>query len=58
VLTRFDCDLSLDVDYPEMKDHDYLEMYRPEHYYRHGLSKSLRKKISEMNQKQLGRAQE
>ena len=58
MLTRFDCDLSLDVHYPEMKDHDYLEMYRPEHYYRHGLSKSLRKRISEMNQKQLGRAKE
>jgi hypothetical protein len=53
VLTRFDCDLSLDVDYPELKDHDYLEMYRPEHYYRHGLSKSLREKILETNERQL-----
>lgn len=36
ILTRFDCDLSLDVDDQEMKRHN--EYYQPEFYYGHGLS--------------------
>lgn len=43
VLMRFDCDLSLDNDYPEFKEHRYL--YNPEFYYAHGLSEELREKI-------------
>jgi hypothetical protein len=43
VLMRFDCDLSLDVDYPDMKRHGY--MHNPEFYYQHGLNKELRTRI-------------
>jgi len=49
VLTRFDCDLSLDVHDPEMKEHSYLFRYRPDHFYMHGLSKKQRKRITETN---------
>jgi len=45
VLMRFDCDLSLDVDYPDMKKHSY--MHNPEFYYQHGLNKELRARIQE-----------
>lgn len=38
LLLRFDCDLSLEIDDPEMKHHTYY--YKPEFYYRHGLSKT------------------
>lgn len=37
ILLRFDCDLSPDVDDQEMKTHNYY--YKPEFYYKHGLSK-------------------
>lgn len=45
VLMRFDCDLSLDVNYPDMKKHGY--MHNPEFYYQHGLNKELRARIQE-----------
>jgi hypothetical protein len=45
VLMRFDCDLCLDVDYPDMKKHGY--MHRPEFYYQHGLNKEERARILE-----------
>ena len=44
VLMRFDCDLSLDDVDPEMK-HLHCN-YPPEHFYRHGLSKQQRERIS------------
>lgn len=45
VLMRFDCDLSLDVDDPDMKQHGYI--YKPDFYYQHGLSKKQRERVSE-----------
>ncbi|MDI1335849.1 MAG: family 43 glycosylhydrolase [Lacunisphaera sp.] len=48
VLTRFDCDLSLDSNDPEMKKHCYYES--PEFYYLHGLSKKERQTIEQENQ--------
>lgn len=47
ILMRFDCDLSLDVHYPEMKKHKYVE--DPEHYYEHGLSDELLERIKHEN---------
>ncbi|MCB1121627.1 MAG: glycoside hydrolase [Verrucomicrobiae bacterium] len=44
ILMRFDCDLSLDVDDPEMKKHKYS--YPPEFYYQHGLSRTQRERIA------------
>ncbi|VGO17779.1 hypothetical protein PDESU_06381 [Pontiella desulfatans] len=44
ILTRFDCDLSLDLDDQEMKGH--FKQYSPEHYYRHGLSGKQRERHS------------
>ncbi|MFD2257828.1 hypothetical protein ACFSSA_14190 [Luteolibacter algae] len=41
----FDCDLSLDVRDPEMKEHNNL--WKPEDYYRFGLSKKQQKRILE-----------
>jgi hypothetical protein len=49
VLLRFDCDLSQDVDDPEMKKHNYY--YKPDFYYKHGLSKAQRKRLSATNAK-------
>jgi len=46
-LARFDCDLSLDVDDPEMKGNNNL--WSPEDYYRWGLSDKQRKRIVEEN---------
>ena len=45
VLMRFDCDLSLDVNDPHMKQHWY--MYEPDFYYRHGLREDQRKRIDD-----------
>ena len=45
VLMRFDCDLSLDVNYPDMKNHGYI--HKPEFYYQHGLNNGLRARIQE-----------
>lgn len=48
VLTRFDCDLSLDVNDPAMKKaHYYL---KPQDYYRFGLNKDQRKRIEQANE--------
>ena len=43
VLTRFDCDLSLDIHDPAMKRAGYYE--KPDFYYKHGLSKAQRERI-------------
>ena len=49
VLARFDCDLSQDVNDPQMKkSHIY---YRPADYYRQGLNKQQRERIAAENQK-------
>ena len=49
ILTRFDCDLSLDVHDPGMKR---TGMYwSPEDHYRHGLQDWQRKRIEEQNRK-------
>ncbi len=47
ILARYDCDLSLDVHDPEMKD--YNNLWNPEDYYRWGLSKKQRERIEESN---------
>ena len=44
---RFDCDLSLDLDDPDMKRHGYMQ--RPEFYYKHGQSGRQRQRILETN---------
>lgn len=42
------------VDDQEMKrSHDYLEMYGPEHYYRHALSQKQRQRIRKQNEELL-----
>ena len=47
VLGRFDCDLSKDLDDPQMKRH---KAYLPrEEYFRHGLSKQQKERILEEN---------
>ncbi len=43
VLTRFDCDLSLDVNDPLMKESDIN--VDPEVYFKYGLTKEQRKRI-------------
>ncbi|GIZ09654.1 hypothetical protein [Flavobacterium sp. UMI-01] len=45
-LYRFDCDLSLDVNDPEMKHHNNL--WNPEDYFRWGLSKKQLERIKEV----------
>lgn len=47
VLTRFDCDLSLDVDDQEMKGH--YNSYTPDFYYTHGLSSKQLERIEKEN---------
>lgn len=48
ILLRFDCDLSRDVNDPEMKKHrDY---HKPEHYYKHGLSSKQRERVQAANE--------
>ncbi|MGQ1785191.1 MULTISPECIES: glycoside hydrolase family 117 protein [unclassified Saccharicrinis] len=49
ILLRFDCDLSLDVNDPDMKHHNYY--YKPEHYYKHGLNIKQKKRIAEENKR-------
>lgn len=46
-LTRFDCDLSLDVDDPDMKKTHVR--HSPEHHYKFGLKKQQRERIEEEN---------
>ena len=48
MLTRFDCDLSLDVDYPEMKKHRVN--HKPDVFWRHGISNDLKEKIKQDNE--------
>jgi hypothetical protein len=52
VLARFDCDLSLDVHDPEMKRQNNL--WRPEDYYRWGLSEKQKERIHNENMKLMG----
>ncbi|WP_347840764.1 family 43 glycosylhydrolase [uncultured Draconibacterium sp.] len=47
VLVRFDCDLSLDLHDPEMKQHRVN--HAPDVYYRQGLSKKQRERIQKEN---------
>ncbi|WP_010134582.1 family 43 glycosylhydrolase [Ochrovirga pacifica] len=47
-LCRFDCDLSLDVDDPEMKHHNYR--LDPEFYFQLGLTKKQKERIQTENQ--------
>ncbi len=49
ILLRFDCDLSLDIDDPEMKKHNTY--YKPAFYYQHGLSKKQKERIKNENEK-------
>lgn len=51
-LARFDCDLSLDVHDPEMKEHNNL--YKPEDYYRWGLDEKQLERIKKDNNKIIG----
>ena len=48
VLLRFDCDLSTELDDPEMKRH--ANYYKPEFYYQHGLSEKQRRRIRKATQ--------
>jgi len=48
-LARFDCDLSLDLDDPQMKRHHVY--HKPEVYYRQGLTPRQRKRVMEENRK-------
>lgn len=50
VLMRFDCDLSLEVDDPEMKKHSNIWLYNPDFYYKHGLSKKQLERVKTRNQ--------
>lgn len=52
VLLRFDCDLSRDVNDPQMKQHKYY--YKPEFYYQHGLSKKQLDRITDENKNLTG----
>ncbi|MEM9848217.1 MAG: glycoside hydrolase [Bacteroidota bacterium] len=47
ILLRFDCDLSLDLDDPQMKVHSNVYGYKPDFYYRFGLSPKQKKRIQE-----------
>lgn len=49
ILVRFDCDLSQDIDDPDMKRHYY--QYGPEFHYSHGLNKKQRERIEKENEK-------
>lgn len=49
VLTRFDCDLSRDIDDQEMKGHHV--QYEPEFLYKRGLSKKQRERIARETKK-------
>lgn len=55
LLMRFDCDLSLDVNDPDMKKHKYI--YKPEFYYQHGLKKEQHKRILEETRRLRGEQQ-
>nr|WP_245987195.1 family 43 glycosylhydrolase [Maribacter vaceletii] len=48
ILTRFDCDLSLDVDDQSMKGHHLF--YSPEFHYKYGLNKKQKERIKKQNE--------
>ena len=48
-LVRFDCDLSLDLNDPEMKEPRVI--HKPDVYYRQGLSKKQLERIKNLNLK-------
>jgi hypothetical protein len=50
LLMRFDCDLSLDVDDPDMKRHGYT--HQPEFYCQQGLNRQQRERFLEAKGKQ------
>lgn len=52
ILTRFDCDLSLDLHDPKMKGHGYK--YGPEFHYEHNLSSEQFQRIDKENRKLRG----
>ncbi|WP_347840282.1 hypothetical protein [uncultured Draconibacterium sp.] len=47
ILARFDCDLSLEVDDPDMKTTG--TWYKPEYYFEQGLNKKQKQRIEEQN---------
>lgn len=49
ILLRFDCDLSLDLDDPDMKRHN--DYYKPAFYYQHNLNQKQLDRIEEENRK-------
>ncbi|BAX78475.1 glycoside hydrolase family 117 protein [Labilibaculum antarcticum] len=49
VLTRFDCDLSLDIDDQQMKEHG--NVYGPDFHYKYGLSSKQKERIKEEDKK-------
>ncbi|TMU57335.1 glycoside hydrolase family 117 protein [Flagellimonas algicola] len=49
ILTRFDCDLSLDIHDDKMKEHGYK--YSPEFHYTHGLTSEQKERILKQNRK-------
>jgi len=51
ILTRFDCDLSLDVHDDHMKEH--YNSYGPDFHYQHALNPIQRERIQKENKKQL-----
>ncbi|MEM9830449.1 MAG: glycoside hydrolase [Bacteroidota bacterium] len=50
ILLRFDCDLSQDLDDPEMKKHS--QYYKPDFYYQHRLTQEQRARIKDENKMQ------
>lgn len=54
VLTRFDCDLSLDLNDPGMKEH--YTLYGSELHYNQGLNKTQKQRIKEANDKLLNKS--
>ena len=46
ILLRFDCDLSLDLHDPSMKSHSNYYQYKPEDFYKYGLSEQQKKRIN------------
>lgn len=53
ILVRFDCDLSQDLNDPQMKQHHIYK--RPEELYKQGLSKKQRERINQQNQELTGK---
>ena len=49
ILARFDCDLSQDLNDPDMKNNHVY--YKPEHYFKHSLNGKQKKRIAVQNEK-------